>query len=138
MKSVLLCPACGSGKIGRRHSLIPRVGEALCMSCSWEGNEKDLVSVGVGSILRGREGLNDDAALQIVEQVTKDYLLRLGKDASKAIGLAMVQSGLLPVNDSKLLARVIKAACIGIYRATLDEMEKIQKEYHYGPDAPTA
>jgi hypothetical protein len=100
------------------------------MDCNWEGEAKDLVAVSAQAVLRDQTDLSGDDALRIVEKIAHDYLVRLGKDASKPMGLAMVQSGLLPLNDSKLLARVIRAACLGAYRATLDEMEKIQKEYH--------
>jgi hypothetical protein len=95
------------------------------MECDWEGKRSELLSGDVegSGILR-----HPDMALEIVREVSKDYFQALAKLAGQPIGRALVTSGIVSVQDSKTLGRLIRAACVGAHVATLNELEDIQKE----------
>ena len=119
--NVLLCPVCGSGKTQYQTALFDAEVTAHCTSCDWKGTKKDLV------ITEVKEESADpqlDAALAISQL----YFQQLAKTASKAIGLAIVESSLIGKKDTKSMSRLLRAACLGAHRATLEELAKIQTE----------
>jgi hypothetical protein len=118
-----LCPECGSGKISVATLLVESVAqEARCQNCGWHGKESELVAVNLN--------LPSEA---LVLQVAQSFLLQLSKLAAQPLGLAMVESGLVGVKDSKSIARLVRAACLGAHRATLEEIELMQKEPNNDP-----
>lgn len=123
-----LCPKCGSGKVEvKSSSLGPRV--VRCQSCEWSGFEKDLVAYDLDKARQGLDSGLSDAGTAIAMAVSADYMNRLAQFAAQPIGLAMVESGLISKNDTKVLARLLRAACLGAHKATLDELEQIQREH---------
>lgn len=124
-----LCPRCGSGKTRDLNS--ETVGlemdpEVECMSCGWYGKYKELLV----ALPTKQEGI--DPNFTVAESVAKEYLRELAKEAASHLGMAMVKSGLVGMQDKLSLSRLIKAACLGAHRATLEEIEKIQKELRDG------
>ena len=74
-----------------------------------------------------------DMALGIAQEVAKNYLLMLSEEASGAIGRAMVRAGVVGgKEDPKDLGRIIRAATMAAHKATLTEIEDIQKEKQHG------
>lgn len=119
MSDIQLCPVCGSGKVLAAKGL----GDSVkCTSCEWSGQASDTVSrpMGLGQ------------AESIAEAVASTYLQVLAIYAGSLIGRAMVDSGLVTINDRASLTRLIKAATLGAHKATLEEIEKIQKEIKDG------
>lgn len=53
----------------------------------------------------------------------------LYQGASQPIGQCILQAGLVGRQDHKTLARLLRAACRGAHRATLEEAEAIAKEH---------
>lgn len=118
-----LCPVCASGKV-RAKSIIG--GQMECTDCGWLGKDTDLV-------IRP----TDTAETSLVaEAVVREYMLCLSKYASVPIGQAMLDAGLVGRKDSKLMARLLRAAVSGAHRATLEEIEQIQKEIQVGQLKP--
>lgn len=129
--STKLCPKCGSGKVVAQTEPMISGGdpaEAHCDGCSWSGKASELMVA-----LQTKPAAGIDPALHVVEEVAKTYLQLLAKDASKQIGLAMVSSGLVGLHDKTSLGRLVRAACLAAYYATLEEIEKMQKEIKDGP-----
>lgn len=56
------------------------------------------------------------------------YMKLLYAAASQVIGQCILQAGLVGRRDTKNLARMIRAACRGAHKATLDEAEAIAEE----------
>ena len=121
------CPKCGSGKVSLHDTSEMDIsqGTASCMECSWEGKRTELLSGAVEGegILR-----HPDDALEVVRAVAKQYFQALAENAGGPIGKALVKAGIVGIQDTKTLARLIKAACVGAHIATLNELEDIQKE----------
>ena len=69
-----------------------------------------------------------DSALSIVKEVSQEYFQCLAQYAGQHIGKALVRSGMVSVQDTKALSRLIRAACIGAHVGTLNELEDIQKD----------
>ncbi len=91
--------------------------------------------VSAGPVIRGRVpfiGLVRMAPSPIVMNISGDALtmwkLPPSMYAAQPLGLAMIQSGMVGQKDKKSLTRMIRAATLGAFKATLDEVEKIQKE----------
>ena len=123
-----LCPECGSNKIESgqdrtmEHSVIEgALGPAVrCDSCGWAGRHSDLLKT-VGGI--------DWSAEVVAQKLSEQYMLHLHKEVSKPIGVAMVRAGVVGgKEDPKVLGQIIRAATMGAHKATLEEIEKIQKE----------
>lgn len=125
MSSLRLCPNCGSGKVTEITTSELMDGLMDCTSCGWRGKATELMA----AIQPRRPGL--DPQLQVAEEISKLYLQLLAKEAGKPIGLAMVAAGVIGVKDADNLGRLIRAACLGAHRATLEEIEVIQKEPHH-------
>jgi len=125
MDTVYLCPKCGSGKLELLHDV------ATCQACGEQTSMKELLvakpEAPESSIV---EVLGTtDMALGIAQEIAKNYLLHLHKGAAKEIGKAMVNSGLVGGKENpKELGRIIRAATMAAHKATLEEMEAIQKE----------
>jgi len=127
---VYLCPECGSGKVVTKETL--ERSAAFCQECHWEGEAKDLVRLPSEAVVRhvGDGGLvGVDYETVIAMEVSKEYLQRLSQNAATPIGLAILDSGLISRSDTKTLTRLLRAACLGAHRATLEELEKIQQEH---------
>ena len=127
--TVSVCPQCASAKVASydlsedpgRHD--PR--GIVCLSCGWLGlPEKLLVAEESGEVIGSVQ-----QALDIAAEVASEYMKCLAKYAARPIGSAMVEAGMVGNRDTKSLTRLIKAACQGAHRATLNEVEQIQKEY---------
>lgn len=125
-----LCPECGSAKVemtGPGGKILAKYAKARCASCGWEGTQEDLI-IPLGNVEVNPEVLTPDQALHVAEAVAKQYMQMLAAHAAKPIGLAMVESGMVGVQDAPTLGRLIKAACKGAWQATLDEVEAMQQE----------
>jgi hypothetical protein len=60
--------------------------------------------------------------------MAEQYMQLLYVGASKVIGAAILQAGLCGQRDTQNLTRMIRAACMGAHKATLEEAEKIASE----------
>jgi hypothetical protein len=89
-----------------------------CSSCGWRGEYKDLVTAEAPDIEPDK----------VAEEVSMEYLRLLSKYTGRPMGLSMVQAGIVGAKEPRYLSRLIRAACLGAHRATLEEVEKIQKE----------
>jgi hypothetical protein len=116
MSTFRLCPACGSSKVTTDGMLDS--SSAKCKVCAWAGTSNDLVL----------HEIDPDRLYAIALAVARDYLCALAKLAAVPIGQAMTTSGLVDGSESKMLARLIRAAIGGAHKATLEEIEKIQLE----------
>jgi len=126
-----VCPECGSAKIEDFHLQIEHSNKRVqCLQCGWRGKDDDLLTVDASQVTQG--GITMDAAMVVSEKVAEDFLRFLAKDAGQPIGLAMVNAGLVGLKDSKKLARLIRAACLGAHKGTLDEINQIQEELRSG------
>lgn len=134
MDVVCLCPKCGSGKTGISKS--SKISEdAVCLACDWRGSKRELmVAEPDATEAQINEVLGTtDMALGIAHTISKQYLLALSEDVSRNIGIAMVRAGVVGgKEDPKDLGRIIRAATLAAHRATLEEIEAIQKEKQDG------
>jgi hypothetical protein len=73
--------------------------------------------------------IDQDRALEIAKHMSEQYMKLLYQGASPAIGQCILQAGLVGKQDSKSLARLLRAACRGAHKATLDEAEAIAQEH---------
>jgi len=108
---------------------------AVCLACGWKGTSRELmVAKPQAPDSQIVEVLGTtDMALGIAQEVAKNYLLVLSEEASGAIGRAMVRSGVVGgKEDPKDLGRIIRAATLAAHKATLTEIEDIQKEKQHG------
>lgn len=128
--NAMLCPKCGSGKVQTSgHLLEGAVHDAECSECGWRGKDNELVTYDLDKVRQGLDSGLSDAGTAIAMAVSADYMNKLAQFAAQPIGLAMVESGLISKNDTKVLARLLRAACLGAHKATLDELEQIQREH---------
>jgi hypothetical protein len=111
---VEFCPDCGSSKV-----MTNLLGtESACSSCSWKGEPKQLLAHSISANLEA-----------IAARVSADYLIALSQMAAPAIGKAMVVSGVVGGKEPKeVLARIIRATTLAAHKATLLEIDAIQKE----------
>lgn len=122
-----MCPVCGSGKVaktpeGRDNGLIE------CQDCDWRGGEAQLVSVPLPADELSLD-ISDDRALAIARHMSEQYMRLIYSDASQVIGSCILRAGLVGKRDTKGLTRLLRAACTGAHKATLEEAEKISSEY---------
>ena len=106
-------------------------GLIKCDECGWLGTEKQLVSVPIPKNPFSIE-IHPDTALDAAKQISEQYFLLMSKVAGPVIGQCIVQAGLVGRKDVKNLAKLIRAACLGAHKATLDEANKISKDYQAG------
>lgn len=131
---VRVCPVCASAKIDKVRS-VGSDSEVACANCGWSGEYKEALEAGVKDrqILENIVSIGGDPlAMKIAEEVATTYFVFLAQYAGRPIGLALMESGVVGREDSKSLARLIKAACRGAHKATLDEIEKMQEELQDG------
>jgi len=122
MSDTEVCPKCGSGKVelGTRGHYGRQMNLARCLSCGWYGERRELLLAGLGKVV--------DSALEIAHEVSKTYLQLIGQSVVLPLGKAMLQAGIVGVQQKQELARLLRAACLAAHKATLEEVEKIQKE----------
>lgn len=127
---VKLCPKCGSGKIANlRFSDLDTVRKVRCMACPWEGETDELLTSASDVMIKAETIAEaDDQQLAIARKVSEDYLNLLAKYVGKPIGLAMIEAGVIGLQDTKVLTRLIKAAAHGAHTETFKELEKVQEE----------
>lgn len=73
--------------------------------------------------------IDQDRALEIARHMAGQYMKLLYQGVAHPIGTCILQAGLVSARDSKALTRLIRAACLGAHRATLEEAEAIAKEH---------
>jgi hypothetical protein len=73
--------------------------------------------------------IDQDRALEIAKHMSEQYMKLIYANASKIIGQCILQAGLVGKKDARNLARMIRAACKGAHKATLDEADAIAKEH---------
>jgi len=126
-----VCPECGSGKL-EMGAVVSSDMAVKCLSCGWTGVHGDLMTTMADAskmMEKSQEVIGSpDLALGIAQEVAKVYLLLLSKMAAQPIGLAMIQAGIIGKEQPKELTRLIRAACLAAHKATLEEVELIQKE----------
>jgi hypothetical protein len=81
-----------------------------------------------------RTVLTPDQALFVAQEVAKDYMTKLAAHAAQPAGLAMIEAGIVGLQDKSRLGRLIRAAMKGAHKATLEEVEAIQKELQQGEE----
>ena len=130
-----LCPKCGSGKV-EMGDLVGDDMQAKCTACGWTGPHRELMGAVADEAKVAAASAEifgtPDMALGIAQEVSKDFMNAIARDAGRALGLAMVATGVIGKEDPKSLGRLIRAACLGAHKATLEEIEKIQKEIQDG------
>ena len=116
---VELCPQCGSGKVSRVNPL----GDTVkCDGCGWAGKERELMATHVAQ-----------DSLEVALAVAQEFLITLTKEAALPIGRAMYVTGLIQRGmDSAVVGRLVRAACTAACKATLEEIDRIQKEISDG------
>jgi hypothetical protein len=130
-----VCPDCGSAKIELEGRILADDQNAVCTSCGWRGKKKDLLTpMRQEADTKAGDVMTPDQALYIAQEVAKDYMVRLAAYAAQPAGLAMVEAGIVGAKDKHRLGRLIKAAMKGAHKATLDEVEAIQKELQQGEE----
>lgn len=123
-----VCPQCASAKVDGGYVEIHNVlAHVDCLNCGWSGTREELLTINESEVPASIQQALDTAA-----DVSSTYLRKLAESAAQPIGLAMVGAGVVGAKDTQSLTRLIKAACQGAHRATLDEIELIQKEYQDG------
>lgn len=123
-----MCPECASAKV-ELGDLVGEEMEATCTNCGWKGKHKELIGTGLDEDKVQGQGIDTPTlALAIAKEVATAYMRLLAQHAGKPIGVALVQSGVVGASDPKALSRLIRAACLGAHKSTLEEVEKIQKE----------
>jgi len=133
---IKLCPKCGSGKIGTEVKAgveVPDPKPAQCWDCGWLGTEANLIVAPDSAVERhvgvdwGVEG--EDYTAVVALEVSKEYLRQLAKNAAQPIGLSIISVGLIGrQQQQEYLPRLLRAACLGAHKGTLEELENIQKE----------
>ena len=119
MSDFQICPVCGSGKVLAGKG----IGyDVICQSCGWKGKEEEAVA----------RPMELGQAEDIASTVASEYLRALAIYAGAHIGRAMVSVGLITTSDKRNLARLIRAATLGAHKATLAEIEVMQKEIKDG------
>lgn len=103
-------------------------GNYECMDCGWKGNAKQLVAVPLPENPLSLD-IDQDRALDIARSMSEQYMRLLYEGASQAIGQCILQAGLVGKQDTKNLARMLRAACRGAHKATLEEAEAIAQEH---------
>lgn len=103
-------------------------GSYECLDCGWKGNAEQLIAVPLPTNPLSLE-VNQDRALEIAKHMAKQYMQLLYAGAAQPIGQCILQAGLVGRQDNKNLARMIRAACLGAFKATLNEAEDIAKEH---------
>jgi hypothetical protein len=98
------------------------------MDCGWIGQRPQLIAVPLPTNPLSLE-INQDKALEILKHMSEQYMKLLYQSASKAIGQSILQSGLVGRSDTKNFTRLLRAACLGAHKATLEEAEAISKEH---------
>jgi len=125
-KQTTICPACGSGKITPYKDDDDKQ-MYKCQMCTWFGSINELVSVPMPADQFALE-IGQDEALNVVKQISEQYLKLLATQAGQQIGLCIIQAGFCTSRDSKALARLLRAACVGAHKATLEEAQKMSEE----------
>lgn len=120
-----ICPSCGSGKVSP-HQDNNEVHE--CAECGWVGQARQLVQVPLPKNPNSLE-INENRALDIAREMSKKYMELLYAGASQPIGQCLLQAGMVGRRDVKNMTRMIRAACLGAHKATLDEADAIAKEH---------
>lgn len=127
-----VCPECGSGKIKYAGELISADMAVSCLSCGWRGTHGALMAVAAdeAKVMEKSQEIfgTPDLALGIAQEVSRAYLVLLSKMAAQPIGLAMIEAGVIGKEQPKELTRLIRSACLAAHKATLEEIETIQKE----------
>ena len=131
---IQVCPECGSGKVEMGSSILGNDAFAECQACGWSGTVGDLLTPSRQEADREVGLITQDQALSIAQSVAESYMERLAAHAAKPTGLAMVESGIVGLKDKNRLARLIRAAMKGAHKATLEEVEAIQKELQLGEE----
>lgn len=134
MSAIVLqvCPECGSGKIKYSREVIGADVAVACLACGWEGVQGDLMTVAAdkAKVMEASQEIfgTPDLALGIAQEVSKIYLVLISKLVAQPLGLAMIQAGVIGKEQPAELARLIRAACLAAHKATLEEIEVLQKE----------
>ena len=118
-----ICPSCGSGKIGNNLGETDD-GHRFCDDCGWKGGKSQLITVPLPKDSMSLDASNDRALL-IARHMSEQYLKLIYEKASPAIGRCILQAGLVGKKDTKGLTRMLRAACMGAHKATLEEAEQL-------------
>ena len=73
--------------------------------------------------------IEQDQALDIARQMSENYMALIYSEASQIIGRCILQAGLVGRRDTKNLSRLLRTACLGAHRATLEEADKVASEH---------
>lgn len=132
---IQICPDCGSAKVELEGRILSDDQDAFCTACGWRGKKKDLMTpMRQEAEAKAGEVFSPDQALYIAQEVAKDYMARLAAHAAQPAGLAMIEAGIVGLHDKHRLGRLIRAAMKGAHKATLEEVEAIQKELQEGEE----
>jgi len=108
-----VCPNCGSGKVepNQDDPAIPY----RCAECATTFVRPLVVDVDLGI----------DSAQQVAEAVATQLFRELYTTSAQPLALAAVNSGLVALKDTKAVALLARAGCIGAHKAMLEEAERI-------------
>lgn len=118
-----ICPQCGSGKVE------PTGDGVSCKDCGWLGKEGALINAPIPIQGVQLDFSNQDVALEVARQISRHLMELIYQLAAKAMGEAILQSGLVGRTDTKNLARLLRAGCLGAHKAVLEEADDISEEF---------
>lgn len=133
-----VCPGCMSAKVeaddkDRLVNGLSSTHTVTCLNCGWRGVDTDLLGI-PDQLVEKHLGssLGADTPLAIAENMATTLLARMAAEASRSIGLAIVEAGFVGLQDRAHLGRLIRAACLAAVRGVLLETEAIHKEIENG------
>jgi len=106
------------------------VGDVVsCKDCGWLGKESALINAPIPVQGVQLDFSNGDVALEVAKQISRHLMELIYQLAAKAVGEAVLQSGLVGRTDSRNLTRLMRAGCLAAHKGILDEADIISKEY---------
>lgn len=100
-----------------------------CKDCGWLGQESALINAPIPTQGVQLDFSNSDVALEVAKQISRHLMELIYALAAKAVGEAVLQSGLVGRTDSKNLTRLMRAGCLAAHKGILDEADAISKEF---------
>jgi hypothetical protein len=105
------------------------VYDATCNDCGWQGKETDLIKAPIPVQGISLDFTNPDVTLEVAKQISQHLMELIYQIASKPVGEAILRAGLVGRQDSRNLARLLRAGCLAAHKGILEEADVISKEF---------
>lgn len=125
-----LCPKCGSGKLENQGSALEVDPPQKCISCGWAGKSSETLAADTAMLHINT--IEPDQALNIVQALSENFFKLLFTQISTPVGRAIIDGGLVSLNQPTELAALIRAGVHGAHTAILRELEQIQSKVQNG------